>query len=62
MKPSLPLPGMERASLLRRCDIKRIVLERLEGFRVRQAIRDYLRAKKRQPKVEVQSEQRSLFE
>jgi hypothetical protein len=58
--PSLPLPGMEPQKL-RRCDIKRIVQERLQGFRVRQMERVEIRRKRRR-KYESPDERQQYFD
>ncbi len=44
------LPGMEPKQL-RKCDIRRIVQERLAGFRVRQLERDTIRERRRKPRM-----------
>jgi hypothetical protein len=49
---SLPLPGMEQSGEIRQQDIHRIVLERLQGYEWRQAIREYVRKKKRERKYQ----------
>jgi hypothetical protein len=54
------LPGMNEA--LSSADIKRVVLQRLRGFLLRQAIRDARRLKKTVRFQAPQVEQRSLFE
>jgi hypothetical protein len=53
------LPGMNQAPTS--ADIRRMVLQKLQGFPIRQAIRDAIRANKRKPQPPV-VEQRSLFE
>lgn len=64
LPPSLPLPGMERNAEIRQCDILRIVRERLEGFRWRQAGREELRKRKREAKrrVPAVATQEDLYE
>jgi hypothetical protein len=52
------LPGMELADDIRREDIRRIVLEKLQGFRIRQAIREAIRARTRRRKRQGPPEER----
>ncbi len=57
----LKLPGMERSEDIRQMDIKRIVREKLEGFKFRQKIRELVRKKKRERKNHPKEEQESMF-
>ena len=51
---------MERADDIRQQDIRRIVIQRLQGFPIRQAIREAIRAKRRK-KIEPPKEKQELM-
>jgi hypothetical protein len=55
------LPGMEQADEIRRQDIRRIVLAKLQGFPIRQAIREATRARKRKKKEPPKEAQELMF-
>ena len=57
---ALKLPGMEPADDIRQQDIRRIVIQRLQGFPIRQAIREAIRAKRRK-KIEPPKEEQELM-
>ena len=57
----MKLPGMECSEDIRQMDIKRIVREKLEGFKFRQKIRELVRKKKRERKNHPKEEQESMF-
>jgi hypothetical protein len=55
------LSGMEASAEIRQCDIRRIVLQKLQGFPIRQAIREAIRARKRKRKEPPQEKQELMF-